>query len=56
MFEWQPLSIATLGDKHANQLVTMLSRNKKVRNVRIDGDAVKYEQQGWVNKEVSEDE
>lgn len=56
MFKWQPLSIAAFGDKHANQLVTMLSRNKNVRNVRIECDSVKYEQKTWVNKEVIEND
>ncbi len=57
MFTWQPLSIAISSESQLKRTIASLEKSDKTQNVRIEGDLIKYEQYGWVNKvEVSEDE
>ncbi len=57
MLTWQPLSIAISSESQLKRTIASLEKSDKTQNVRIEGDLIKYEQYGWINKvEVSDDE
>ena len=53
--EWQKLKLRFTSADHARQIISNLNKSDKVRNVRIDGDYVKYEQATFIQNEVNED-
>ena len=53
---WEKLSIRINSDRHQNQLINMLERDKKVRGVHVDSGRVHYEQKTWEEMELCSEE
>ena len=51
MFTYIPLCIAITSEEQLKSTIANLEKSDKVKDIRIDGDKIKYQQLTWENKE-----